>query len=38
MQGWHTTFLGMRGLPRDISDFEMKAFLGPVQETDHSVR
>ena len=20
MQGWHTTFLGMRGLPRDISD------------------
>jgi hypothetical protein len=26
MQGWHTTFLGMRGLPRDISDFEMKAF------------
>jgi hypothetical protein len=36
MQGWHTTFLGMRGLPRDISDFEMK--VGPVQETDHSVR
>ena len=27
MQGWHTTFLGMRGLPRDISDFEMKAFV-----------
>ncbi len=27
MQGWHTTFLGMRGLPRDISDFEMKAFF-----------
>jgi hypothetical protein len=26
MQGWHTTFLGMRELPRDISDFEMKAF------------
>ncbi len=29
MQGWHTTFLGMRGLPRDISDFEMKgSFAG----------
>lgn len=27
MQGWHTTFLGMRRLPRDISDFEMKAFF-----------
>lgn len=27
MQGWHTTFLGMRGLPHDISDFEMKAFF-----------
>ncbi len=27
MQGWHTTFLGMRELPRDISDFEMKAFF-----------
>jgi len=21
MQGWQTTFLGMRELPRDISDF-----------------
>jgi hypothetical protein len=27
MQGWHTTFLGMRELPRDISDFETKAFF-----------
>ncbi|WP_210547698.1 hypothetical protein [Rhodoferax sp. PAMC 29310] len=27
MQGWQTTFLGMRELPRDISDFEMKAFF-----------
>ena len=27
MQGWHTTFLGLRELPRDISDFEMKAFF-----------
>jgi hypothetical protein len=27
MQGWHTTFLGMRELPRDISDFEIKAFF-----------
>ena len=27
MQGWHTTFLGIHELPRDISDFEMKAFF-----------
>ena len=27
MQDWQTTFLGMRELPRDISDFEMKAFF-----------
>ena len=27
MQGWQTTFLGMRELPRDISDFEMKGFF-----------
>lgn len=27
MQGWQTTFLGMRELPRDLSDFEMKAFF-----------
>ena len=27
MQGWQTTFWGMRELPRDISDFEMKAFF-----------
>jgi hypothetical protein len=27
MQGWQTTFLGLRELPRDISDFEMKAFF-----------
>ena len=27
MQGWQTTFLGMRELPRDISDFEMKTFF-----------
>ena len=27
MQGWQTTFLGMRELPRDMSDFEMKAFF-----------
>ena len=27
MQGWQTTFLGMRELPRDISDFEMNAFF-----------
>src|SRR5665811_2373590 len=27
MQVWQTTFLGMRELPRDISDFEMKAFF-----------
>ncbi len=27
MQSWQATFLGMRELPRDISDFEMKAFF-----------
>lgn len=27
MQGWQTTFLGMRELPRDISAFELKAFF-----------
>jgi hypothetical protein len=27
MQGWQTTFSGLRELPRDISDFEMKAFF-----------
>ena len=27
MQGWQTPFLGLRELPRDISDFEMKAFF-----------
>lgn len=27
MQGWQTTFLGLHELPRDISDFEMKAFF-----------
>jgi hypothetical protein len=27
MQGWHTTFLGKRELPRDISDIETKAFF-----------
>ena len=35
MQGWQTTFLGMRELPRDISEFEMKVFFtfdGAVRE------
>ena len=27
MQGWHTTYLGMRELPREISTFEMQAFF-----------
>jgi len=27
MRGWHSTFLGMRELPRDIGDFEMKVFF-----------
>ena len=27
MQGWQTAFLGMRELPRNLSDFEMKAFF-----------
>jgi hypothetical protein len=27
MQGWQTTYLGMRELPRDISGFELHAFF-----------
>ncbi|UUZ62644.1 DUF4158 domain-containing protein [Polaromonas sp. P1-6] len=27
MQGWQATYLGMRELPHEISDFEMKAFF-----------
>ena len=27
MQGWQTTYLGMRELPRDISGFELQAFF-----------
>lgn len=27
MQGWQTTYLGMRELPRDISSFELQAFF-----------
>ena len=27
MQGWRTTYLGMRELPRDISGFELQAFF-----------
>jgi hypothetical protein len=32
MQGWHTPHLGLRDLPREISAFELQAFLG-VNET-----
>lgn len=28
MQGWQTTYLGMRELPRDISGLEPQAFFG----------
>ena len=41
MQGWQTTFLGMRELPRDISDFELKAFFtfdGAAREAIHARR
>jgi Domain of unknown function (DUF4158) len=27
MQSWHTTYLGMRELPRELSTFEMQAFF-----------
>ncbi|CAB3802936.1 hypothetical protein LMG28614_05705 [Paraburkholderia ultramafica] len=27
MQGWQTTYLGMRELPREISTFELQAFF-----------
>jgi hypothetical protein len=27
MQGWHTTYLGMRELPREIGTSEMQAFF-----------
>ena len=27
MQGWQTTFLGMRELPHDLSAFELQAFF-----------
>ena len=30
MQGWQTTYLGMRELPREINDFEIKAFLPSI--------
>ena len=33
MQGWQTTYLGMRELPREISTFELQAFFtfGPAE-------
>ena len=27
MQGWHTNYLGLKGLPREISAFELQAFF-----------
>jgi len=27
MQGWQTTYLGMRELPRELSPFELQAFF-----------
>jgi hypothetical protein len=27
MQGWQTTYLGVRELPREISTFELQAFF-----------
>ena len=27
MQGWQTTFLGLRELPHDLSAFELQAFF-----------
>jgi hypothetical protein len=27
MQGWHTPYLGLRELPREITEFELQAFF-----------
>ena len=27
MQSWHTTYLGLRELPREISTFELQSFF-----------
>jgi hypothetical protein len=27
MQTWHTTFLGLKDLPRELSGFELQAFF-----------
>ena len=27
MQNWHTTYLGLKDLPRELSTFELQAFL-----------
>ena len=27
MQGWHTPYLGLRELPREFSQFELRAFF-----------
>jgi hypothetical protein len=27
MQIWHTTFLGLKDLPRELSGFELQAFF-----------
>ena len=31
MQGWQTSYLGLRDLPRELSEFELRAFFS--QET-----
>jgi hypothetical protein len=27
MQGWHGTYLGLREVPRELSEFELQAFF-----------
>jgi len=27
MQSWHTTYLGLKGLPRELSAFELQVFF-----------
>jgi len=27
MQSWHTTYLGLKGLPRELSAFELQTFF-----------
>lgn len=36
MQGWHGTYLGLRYVPRELSEFELQAFF-TFNRTEHAV-